>query len=150
MIIIKYFLKRRKYLSKIFLFFDTIKINENTYITNLIRKYKPIYNFFKFKFKNPIVKKFIKQYLKIKEYVQIHNAIYIKIQLDNYDVLLNNIDGKSLDMQQKMAVLSDENNNLVIAGAGSGKTLTISGKVKYLIESKKAKSEEILLISLYL
>jgi len=152
MIKIKYFLKRRKYLSKIFLFFDTIKINENTYITkkfenNLIRKYKPIYNFFKFKFKNPIVKKFIKQYLKIKEYVQIHNAIYIKIQLDNYDVLLNNIDGKSLDMQQKMAVLSDENNNLVIAGAGSGKTLTISGKVKYLIESKKAKSEEILLIS---
>lgn len=30
---------------------------------------------------------------------------------------------------------------------GSGKTLTISGKVKYLIESKKAKSDEILLIS---
>ena len=32
-------------------------------------------------------------------------------------------------------------------GAGSGKTLTISGKVKYLIESKKAKTDEILLIS---
>lgn len=32
-------------------------------------------------------------------------------------------------------------------GAGSGKTLTISGKVKYLIESKKAKPDEILLIS---
>ena len=32
-------------------------------------------------------------------------------------------------------------------GAGSGKTLTISGKVKYLIESKKAKNDEILLIS---
>lgn len=46
-----------------------------------------------------------------------------------------------------MAVLSDEQNNLVIAGAGSGKTLTISGKVKYLIETKKATSDEILLIS---
>lgn len=32
-------------------------------------------------------------------------------------------------------------------GAGSGKTLTIAGKVKYLIESKKAKLDEILLIS---
>ena len=36
---------------------------------------------------------------------------------------------------------------MVIAAAGSGKTLTISAKVKYLVEQKGIKPEEILLIS---
>lgn len=43
--------------------------------------------------------------------------------------------------------LADEDNNLVLAGAGSGKTLTIAGKVKYLVEHKGVKPDEILLIS---
>lgn len=152
MIHIKIFSKRKKYLCKISDFFNYIKSIENQYITqktqkNLIRKYKPIYNFFKLNFKNKQIKKFLKLYSNLESYIQAQNSIYLKNQLQDYDNLLNNIDGKSLDLQQKMAVLSDETNNLVIAGAGSGKTLTISGKVKYLIESKKAKSDEILLIS---
>lgn len=61
--------------------------------------------------------------------------------------LLSDIDGKSLDNQQRVAVVTDEDSNLVLAGAGSGKTLTIAGKVKYLVEHKGVKPEEILLIS---
>jgi len=152
MIYIKYFSKYKKYLSKISDFFDEINSFEAQYITKksekfLIRKYKPIYNFFKLTFKNKQIRKFMKLYLNLENYIQTQNSIYCKNELQTYDNLLNNIDGKSLDFQQKMAVLSDETNNLVIAGAGSGKTLTISGKVKYLIESKKAKPDEILLIS---
>jgi len=152
MITINIFSKHKKYYQKMLLFFDDINKNNNNYITKkseifLIRKYKPIYKFFKFRFKNKQIRKFIKLYSSLEPYIQTHNSIYFKNQLNEYDNLLNNVDGKSLDMQQKMAVLSDENNNLVIAGAGSGKTLTISGKVKYLIESGKAKSDEILLIS---
>lgn len=152
MIHIKFFIKRKKYLFKMNEFFQEINSLENQYITlkmqkNLLRKYKPIYNYFKINFKNKSIKKFLKLYSNLENYLQTQNSIYHKNQLQTYDNLLNNIDGKSLDLQQKMAVLSDETNNLVIAGAGSGKTLTISGKVKYLIESKKAKSDEILLIS---
>lgn len=152
MIIIKFLKKRKKYLQKIDDFFLEIQKNEGSYIQlryqkNLIRKYKPIYTFFKFSLKNKKIKKFLKLYSTLESYFQTQNSIYIKNELQQYENLLNNIDGKSLDFQQKMAVLSDEKNNLIIAGAGSGKTLTISGKVKYLIESKKAKSEEILLIS---
>ena len=44
-------------------------------------------------------------------------------------------------------VVSAEDNTLVLAGAGSGKTLTISGKVKYLCEVKKVAPGEILLIA---
>lgn len=152
MIFINFLKKRKKYLSKITIFFDEIENLENQYISKksqktIIRKYKPIYNFFKYQFKDKQIKKFIRLYSNLKNYITTHNSIYIKNELQTYDNLLNNIDGKSLDLQQKMAVLSDEQNNLIIAGAGSGKTLTISGKVKYLIESGKARPDEILLIS---
>ena len=53
-----------------------------------------------------------------------------------------------LDEYQKEVVLDNSKALLVVAGAGSGKTMTILAKVKYLIEIKKIKSSEILLLSL--
>jgi len=61
--------------------------------------------------------------------------------------LLNNINGYALDDEQKSAVLSDSKNVLVVAGAGSGKTLTIIGKIRYLIEYKEISPDDILCIS---
>ena len=52
-----------------------------------------------------------------------------------------------LDKNQKEAVFSDEINTLVLAGAGSGKTLTICSKIDYLINCKGIKESEILCIS---
>lgn len=45
------------------------------------------------------------------------------------------------------SILSDAKSTLVVAGAGSGKTLTILGKIKYLIENKHVNESEILCIS---
>jgi len=53
-----------------------------------------------------------------------------------------------LDEYQKEVVLDDSKALLVVAGAGSGKTMTILAKVKYLLEVKGIKSDEILLLSL--
>lgn len=61
--------------------------------------------------------------------------------------ILNNINGYQLDKEQKEAVIIDDDNELLIAGAGSGKSLTIIGKIRYLIEYKNVKEEEILCIS---
>ena len=52
-----------------------------------------------------------------------------------------------LDAQQRRAVVVDESNNLVIAGAGSGKTMTIVAKIKYLVEKCGVRPSEILPIS---
>ena len=57
------------------------------------------------------------------------------------------VNGYKLDEEQKQVVLSDYKNILVIAGAGSGKSLTIIGKIKYLINRKNIKNNEILCIS---
>ncbi len=59
----------------------------------------------------------------------------------------NNIEGKALDEQQQAAVLSTANTSLIVAGAGSGKTLTILGKVKWLVQVQKVSPEDILLLS---
>lgn len=58
-----------------------------------------------------------------------------------------NILGFDLDETQVKAIKCNENEVLVSAGAGSGKTLTIMGKIKYLIENMNVKSSEILCIS---
>ncbi len=52
-----------------------------------------------------------------------------------------------LDEKQEAIIKDNTNYILVTAGAGSGKTLTIIGKIKYLIEEKKILPEEILCIS---
>ena len=75
------------------------------------------------------------------------NEEYIKNELDRSNHLLSNIDGKSLDRQQRNVVVSGEDYTLVLAGAGSGKTLTIAGKVKYLCDMKGIEPNKILLIS---
>ncbi len=55
--------------------------------------------------------------------------------------------GYYLDEQQQAIVLDNSKYLLVVAGAGSGKTLTILGKINYLIKYKQLLSEEILCIS---
>ena len=56
--------------------------------------------------------------------------------------------GINLDNAQVSAIKDDAKTVIVSAGAGSGKTQTILGKVKYLIEEKSIKENEILCISL--
>ncbi|WP_303728025.1 UvrD-helicase domain-containing protein [Denitrobacterium detoxificans] len=75
------------------------------------------------------------------------NEAFKASELTACDSMLSNIDGKSLDDQQRNAVVTDEYNNLVIAGAGSGKTLTVVGKIKYLTEHRGVRPEEILVTS---
>ena len=49
--------------------------------------------------------------------------------------------------EQTDAINLDHNNIIVSAGAGSGKTLTIVGKIRYLINDLLVKPEEILCLS---
>ena len=58
-----------------------------------------------------------------------------------------NICGHTLDKQQLDIVFNNDKYLLVVAGAGSGKTLTILGKIKYLIEELNINEDEILCIS---
>jgi len=90
---------------------------------------------------------FVRDYQNIKNIVDTSNEQYLTTSINNNRILLSNVNGYSLDCEQSRAVLSEEKNTLIIAGAGSGKTLTIVGKIRYLIEHKLVEEKDILCIS---
>ncbi len=75
------------------------------------------------------------------------NEKFTSVELASYKEFFNDIEGRELDQQQRTSIVVDEDNNLVIAGAGTGKTTTLAGKVAYLIHRYKLLPEDILLIS---
>ncbi len=82
----------------------------------------------------------------------IHNNLYLDRALLKYkeyfDRLFNEVDPViCLDEEQRRAILIDEDYEIVVAGAGSGKTTTMVGKVKFLVECLHVEPESILLIS---
>ena len=93
------------------------------------------------------INKFKNNYLQGEAIRLEYNKLFSKNELEECDFFFSNIDNTSLDIQQRLAIVKDEDNNLVIAGAGSGKTTTVAGKVAYVIERFKIKPEEILLIT---
>ena len=98
----------------------------------------PLYN---------LVKDFFRDYEHLDRIIATHNKKHIASEMAKSQMCLNDVAGKAMDDQQRQAIVTDEDRNLVIAGAGSGKTLTIVGKVKYLCEVKKIAPEDILMIS---
>ncbi len=57
------------------------------------------------------------------------------------------INGYVLDEEQRKPILENTKYQLIIAGAGTGKTLTLVGKIKYVLEKGLYKPEEICCIS---
>ena len=76
----------------------------------------------------------------------IKNKIFIKDEIKKYNYIFSNVNGYSLDKEQRTAIVTDEINTLIVAGAGSGKSLTMIGKIRYLME-KGIREEEILCIT---
>ena len=64
-----------------------------------------------------------------------------------YKNLFNNINGYPLDKQQIKAATSQSKYSMIIAGAGSGKSTTIIGKIIYLVNILNVNPQEILCIS---
>ena len=63
------------------------------------------------------------------------------------DSFFDDINGCCLDKNQRKIVMDNSDSLLVVAGAGSGKTLTIIAKIKYLIEKLHINEKDILCIS---
>lgn len=93
------------------------------------------------------VKQFNDIFKNFDDYIVRYNRVYVHEQKEKLREYFDNVEGKKLDDQQRTAVITDEYSNLIIAGAGSGKTLTILAKVKYLIEQKNISPDNILLLS---
>ena len=162
-IVIRQSLEKKKYqdtaylvnLQQIVSFLDTIQ-SLNGYVTWVERdqlklQQTAVGRFFRnktvFYKKEENVKKFNEIFSDLDNYIIRYNQNYVLNQKEKLSYYFDDIEGKKLDDQQRTALVTDEYSNLIIAGAGSGKTLTILGKVKYLIEQKNVKPDNILLLS---
>ena len=90
---------------------------------------------------------FIEDYQNLSYLIAQHNKKYLSIQLEENSQFFDTVLAYPLDRQQRRAIVSEEMNCLVVSCAGSGKTSSIVGKVKYLIEVKHVNPKRILLIS---
>jgi len=87
----------------------------------------------------------------LKQQIFNFNNEFVKKRLVDYSTFF---DGKDdglkypLDEDQRMAVVKDDKHNLVIAGAGSGKTSVIASRIAYLIRRKdKVEKDRILALA---
>lgn len=83
----------------------------------------------------------LEENLTFKEILDVHNKII------EFRELIPTVEGNSLDNNQILSIVNEKHNNLIIAGAGSGKTTTIIGKVKYLILKYNVEAKDILILS---
>ena len=64
-----------------------------------------------------------------------------------FSIYFDRVESKSLTERQREACIIDEDNNLVLAGAGTGKTSTMVGRAGFLIHSGQAKPDQILMLA---
>lgn len=93
------------------------------------------------------ISKLISNFLCINSLIEEHNEAVIKNLLNTHKDFFDHCLKYPLDKQQRRSIVSEEDNCLVVSSAGSGKTSSIVGKVKYLTEIKGIAPKRILLIS---
>ena len=82
-----------------------------------------------------------------KGFINEWNRSFIKKEMHNFANYFKSVESEPLTEEQIKASIIMEDNNLLIAAAGSGKTSVIVSKLGYLIQKEYAKPEEILILS---
>jgi DNA helicase-4 len=81
------------------------------------------------------------------EALEQRNYQWVSRERENWQVLFSQSESSPLNLSQQQAVLLNNDHNLVLAGAGSGKTSVLVTRVSYLIQSHLAQPEEILMLA---
>ncbi|WP_162272100.1 UvrD-helicase domain-containing protein [Marinobacterium aestuarii] len=79
--------------------------------------------------------------------LQRYREHYLSRQQTRHRTLFDQIERLPLTPSQQRACITLDDNNLVLAGAGSGKTSTLIGRAAYLIASDQAEPQDILLLA---
>lgn len=88
---------------------------------------------------------------RLKEVISNYNDIFIRRRLEEYSSFFDGKDDNlkfPLDEDQRLAIIRDDKHNLVVAGAGAGKTSVLTARIAYLIRRKdKINPERILALA---
>ena len=76
-----------------------------------------------------------------------HNEAFVRHQLGRMSDWFDAVLSRPLTPAQRRAVVVNEDNNLIVAGAGTGKTTTIEARALYLVQQQLARPSDILILS---
>ncbi|MGI2024419.1 UvrD-helicase domain-containing protein [Shewanella glacialipiscicola] len=79
--------------------------------------------------------------------VKLLREYYIQTQLVKFADYFEHVESNPLTEKQRRACIIDDNNNLLLAGAGTGKTSVMVGRAGYLVRSGQAAASDILLLA---
>ncbi len=83
----------------------------------------------------------------IENLVDERNEHWLENERLNWEVLFSQIESSPLNISQQHAVLLNNDNNLVLAGAGTGKTSVLTARIAYLLQSHLAQAESLLMLA---
>lgn len=90
---------------------------------------------------------FLSEFESLESKLHVHNEEIARKKVGEINSIIGTVEGRALDKQQLLCIAKEVHSHLVLAGAGTGKTTTIVGYVKYLLLSGKCNENEILLLS---
>ena len=74
-------------------------------------------------------------------------AVYVTEQLNRFADFFDRVEAHPLTQKQRETCVIDDDNNLLLAGAGTGKTSVMVGRTGYLLASNQATAGDILLLA---
>ncbi|GAW97616.1 MULTISPECIES: UvrD-helicase domain-containing protein [Colwellia] len=78
---------------------------------------------------------------------ELHNQSVVPVLLTKYKTFFDTVEKLPLTEKQRIACVTNDDHNLVIAGAGTGKTATLIGKAGFLVEANIAKAKNVLMLA---
>lgn len=72
---------------------------------------------------------------------------YVTKQLNLHHAFFDRVEANPLTLSQRRACVIDDDNNLLLAGAGTGKTSVMIGRAGFLVQSQQASYSDILLLA---
>lgn len=76
-----------------------------------------------------------------------YNEIFVVTELERFSSFFDDLGGFCLSKEQREACIRLEDNNLLVASAGSGKSATMVGKVSYALEKNLYEPNQILVLA---
>jgi hypothetical protein len=75
------------------------------------------------------------------------NERFVEAELNQYATFFDSVESQPLTISQRRACVISEDNNLVLAGAGTGKTSTIIGRAGHLLASGQVQPPQLLMLA---
>ena len=90
---------------------------------------------------------FLDIYNSFEENIVFKNDNFISSEKEIFKPLFDHLEENPLTDNQRNAIINDNDSSLIVAGAGTGKTSTVMGKIAYLLKRKIVDEDEILALA---